>query len=98
MIYPTEYQVNGQMFNVEQLLNNADCNERRVLLANMYRQYNNIRNVLGGRKCQQPIVDKVKLMLEDPAQREKVRVTLNYSDKQIDLIVFVAENELDFVR
>lgn len=98
MIYPKEYQINGEFYDLDAIFNGQDENSKRVVSAKLYNQYRNLRMVLGGRKCQQPYVAKVKQMLEDPEMREKVKSSLGYSDAKIDLLVFVAENELPFVR
>lgn len=98
MQYPTEYTVNKQTFNADLVLNGVDCNEKRVLVANIYRQYNVIRTILGGKKCMQPTIAKVKMLLNDTEMREKVHKTVGFSDEKIDFIVDVAENHMEFVR
>ena len=101
MIYPTEYKINGTMYNVDALFNGELSNDetaKRQFLGQLYHQYNAIRMIKGGKKCQKTHIDEVKKWLELDKNRERVRIALRYTDKQIDFIMFLAENEIPFVR
>lgn len=100
MIYPTEYMLNGTMYNPDAIFNGSDTSEltKRQFVGQLYHQYNAIRMIKGGKKCQKTHIDEIKVWLSVEANRERVRKTLNYDDKKIDFIVFIAENEIPFVR
>lgn len=101
MIYPKDYVINGTSWDVDELFNGSQRNDKtaqRQFLGLLYRQYSSIRFIMGGKKCQKTHIDKLKLWLSDDENREKVRKTLRYSDEKIDFIMFMAENEIPFVR
>lgn len=98
MIYPKEYYINGKLWDVDYAMNVGSAENKRQLLQLLYNQYVAIRLVLGGNKCNKASLLMVKEWLEDPQKRQKVRETLNMSDKDIDMIVFISENEIPFVR
>lgn len=98
MIYPKEYMINGVLWDVDYTMNEGSDENKRQFLQRIYNQYVSIRTVVGGQKCRKAGLDKVKTLLAEPDMLTKVKNTLGYDEKQVNLIIFLAENEIPFVR
>lgn len=98
MIYPNEFRLDGEFYDLDYIMNNVEQRAKKQLIPRFYNKYVNIRTILGGNKCKKMTLFEVKTKLEDPKNMEKVTNVLNYTASEINLIVFIAENEIPMVK
>lgn len=98
MSYPKEFRLDGEMYDLDYIMNNVETRSKKQILPRIYNKYVNIRTILGGNKCKKMTLFEVKTKLQEPENMQKVTNILNYTAKEIDLIVFIAENEIPMVK
>lgn len=98
MIYPKELMLNGTSYDVDFLMNNGSKVQKQQFIQRIYNKYVNIRTILGGNKCKKMTLFEVKSRLNDAENMEKVTKTLHYTADEINLIVFIAENEIKMIK
>lgn len=98
MIYPKEFRMDGTLWDVDYIMTGSDSNLKKQFLQRIYNKYVNIRMIVGGNKCRKMTLHEVKSRLRDMEYMQKVQRTLSYTVNDIKLIVFLAENEIPFIK
>lgn len=90
--------MDGVEYDVEYCLSGLDANLKGQFIQRIYNKYKTIRQIMGGRKCQQPYLAKVKQWLSEPENMEKVTKTIPYSEDDIAVILYVAEYHIKMIK
>lgn len=98
MIYPKEFRLDGELWDVDYTMNVGSKNNRNQFIQRIYNKYVNIRLIVGGNKCQKMSLTQVKSKLEDETQLATVMNVMNYTQKDVALVMFIAENEIPFIK
>lgn len=98
MNYPTEFRLDGQVWNVEYTMNEGSQANRKQFIQRIYNKYVNIRQIAGGNKCRK--MSKLVLFdkLKDPSIMLNVTTVLGYNEEEINLIMAIADQEIPFIK
>lgn len=95
---------NGRTYDTQRLVAHAEGKQEmdRAVYAEanrlIYLRYTYIRQLLSNSSCRQPMLYRMKVMLEDEEQRQRVRSVFEYTDEEIDFYLFFVEKFIKLVR
>lgn len=95
MDYKEIMYLNGREWYVKAIMNNETSkNLKGQFLQQIYHNYRNLRLAVGGAGCNKMSFLEVKQRLQDPSLRVQVQSELKLSDEEIELILSIAESDL----
>lgn len=98
VIYPKEYHMDGTIWDVDYIMHDGSTTLKKQFLQRIYNQFVALRTILGGRKCQKMSVSEMRKQMEQPENLMKVQNAVGWKAEQVEFIIFMAENEIPFVK
>lgn len=97
--YPELVNWRGTEWHVRAIMNEETSPKlRNDFIKEVYNIYVNIRIALDGNRCQKMSLFQVKNALNNEEKREKVAKSLRLSTKDLEIVLYIAENHIKMVR